>query len=354
MTARRFTSLDVFRGLTVALMIVVNTAGPGAPAYATLVHARWIGFALADLVFPSFLFAVGSALAFVRLADRPWPPFLIAVARRSAIMFALGVLMYWFPFTSPFAETRIPGVLQRIALCYALAAIACRVLGWRGLLALSAVLLIGHWLILLLASPPGMAFDKMGNAGTRFDLWLIGKAHLYRKDGGFDPEGLLGTVPATVNVIAGYLAARGIRRGIGMRTLVWMGLALIVAALCWAGMLPIAKKLWSGSFVLLTVGIDLCALALLVKLVEPRPDNAMVRFFLVFGRNPLAIYLFSELLVIALRLLPAPDPYQWVGVNVFQQLAPGAPGSLLCAIAYTGICWLFGWLLARRGIMLRI
>lgn len=335
-------------------MIIVNTAGPGAAAYPTLTHAPWIGFTLADLVYPSFLFAVGSAFAFVRLAEKPWPAFLVGVARRTAILFTLGVLMYWYPFTGPFADTRLTGVLQRIALCYALAAVACRVLGVRGLLALSAVLLIGHWLILLLASPAGAAFSPMDNAGTRLDLWLIGPAHLYRKNGGFDPEGLLGTLPAAVNVIAGYLAALGIRRGIGVRAMAGIGAALIVAALCWAGMLPIAKKLWTGSFVVLTVGIDLCALALLVRVVEPRPDHPLVRFFLVFGRNPLAIYLFSEVLVITLRLLPAPDPYEWVGINLFQQVAPGALGSLLCAIAYTGVCWLFGWVLARRGIMIRI
>jgi len=351
---KRFTSLDVFRGLTVFLMIVVNTPGAGAPAYATLVHPDWFGFTLADLVFPSFLFAVGSALAFGRLDAKPPATFLTGVARRSAILFALGVLMYWFPFTGPFGETRIPGVLQRIALCYAIAAPACRWLGVRGLLALCAALLLGHWLVLLAAGTPGALFSKLGNAGMRLDVMLIGQAHLYKWDGGYDPEGLLGTLPAAVNVIAGYLAARAVRRETPLPRLAGAGLLLVAAGLGWGLVLPIAKKLWTGPFVLLTVGLDMLILAVLVPLVERRPDHPVARFFLVFGRNPLAIYLFSELLVMTLRLFPAPDPFTWAGLTLFQTIAPGPLGSLLCAIAYALVCWLFGWALHRRGILIKI
>lgn len=353
-SSKRFASLDVFRGLTIFAMIVVNTPGTGAPAFDVLTHASWVGFTLADLVFPSFLFAVGSALAFARLDTSPTPAFLLHVARRTAILFALGVLMYWYPFTGPFAETRIPGVLQRIATCYALAAIACRWLGVRALIVLCAALLMGHWLILLAAGEPGAVFSKAGNAGTRIDLWLISPAHLYRKDGGFDPEGLLGTMPATVNVIAGYLTSRAIRRDVAMTRLAGTGALVAVAALCWAFVLPIAKKLWTGSFALLTIGLDLLVLALLVSSVERRPDHPVARFFTVFGSNSLAIYLFSELLITTLRLLPEPDPYRWVGIAIVQPIAPGPIGSLVCAVAYTLICWLFGYMLNRRRIFVRI
>jgi predicted acyltransferase len=218
---------------------------------------------------------------------------------------------------------------------------------------LSIALLAAHGAALLLWSDPGQAFTKMGNAGTKLDLWLIGPSHLYRKDGGFDPEGLLGTLSTTVNVIAGYLATRAIRREVAMPRLGAIGALLVGVALAYAPLMPIAKKLWTGSFVLLTVGIDLLILALLVPLVEARPDRAIVRFFASYGRNPLLIYLFSELLVITLRLVPG-DPYAWVGINVFQVIAPGAVGSLLCAVAYALVCWLLGWWLDRRRLIVKL
>lgn len=365
----RFLSLDVFRGLTVFLMIVVNTPGAGADAYPQMVHPPWIGFTLADLVFPSFLFAVGTAMSFALRRDGAAGPFLARIARRAGLIFLLGFLMYWYPFVAqtdagwvwkPLAETRIPGVLQRIALAYAAAAIAARWLGVRGLLLLSAGLLIGYWLILLYASAPGMAFDKVGNAGTRLDLWLIGQAHLYRHDQGFDPEGLLGTLPAIVNVIAGYLTGLFVKRGVDRRTAWTMagaGMVLILAALGWSTVLPITKKLWTGSYVLLTVGIDLVLIALLVEGIERRGVRAGTRFFTIFGRNPLAIYLFSELLIVTLGLIevtPGVYAYPWVGIVIFQTIAPGPLGALLCAVAYALLCWLFGWWLDRRGLILKV
>ncbi|MGZ5948157.1 MAG: acyltransferase family protein [Caulobacteraceae bacterium] len=368
----RFLSLDVFRGLAVALMIVVNTPGAGAHPYSWLVHARWFGFTAADWVFPSFLFAMGCGMAFAFRQPIPNTAFAVKVARRAALIFLAGFLMYWYPFVRhapdglgggwtliPFTETRVMGVLQRIALCYALAAFAVRCLGPRGLVVLSALLLVGYWAILV-SLDPADPFSKLGNAGTHLDLMLLGQNHLYRRDGGFDPEGLLGTLPATVNVIAGYLAARHLTKAPNRRRaitrLALAGLALALAALAWSPWFPIAKKLWTGSFVLLTVGLDLVLLAILAEVLEGRAPNPITRVFEVFGRNPLVIYLFSELFVVTLRqfeVAPGVDPYAWVGAQ-FQALAPGALGALLCAIAYTGLCWLLGYALDRRGIVVKL
>ncbi|MBS0331282.1 MAG: DUF1624 domain-containing protein [Proteobacteria bacterium] len=365
----RFLALDVFRGLAVALMIIVNTPGPGARPWPILVHARWFGFTAADWVFPSFLFAVGCSMVFAFC--RPVGPraFAARVLRRAALIFLLGFLMYWYPFVRhgpagwgliPFATTRITGVLQRIALCYLLAAFATRWLEPRRLIALSAALLLGYWAILV-AWNPGDPFSKFGNAGTRLDLALIGPAHLYKRDGGFDPEGLLGTLPATVNVIAGYLAARFLTqapdrpRAFGRMAAV--GLALTLTALVWSPFFPIAKKLWTGSFVLLTVGLDLVVLAALAAWLEGRQPDPASRFLRVFGRNPIVIYLFSELFVTTLDLAqatPGQGLYDWIGEAVFQPLAPGPLGALLCAIAYTFACWLLGWLMDRKGWTVRL
>ncbi|MGZ6017192.1 MAG: acyltransferase family protein [Phenylobacterium sp.] len=367
--AERFRSLDVFRGLAVALMIVVNTPGPGARPYPWLIHAKWFGFTGADWVFPSFLFAVGCSMVFAFQRPATHGQFAVKILRRAALIFLLGFLMYWFPFVhreagswalNPFADTRVMGVLQRIALCYALAAFAVRYLSVRMLPELSVLLLLGYWAILV-AFDPADPFSKLGNAGTHLDRWVLGQGHLYRRDGGFDPEGLLGTLPATVNVIAGFLTARYLTQASDRRrALVRMalaGLALGAVALAWSPLFPIAKKLWTGSFVLLTVGSDLVVLAAIAALVENRPPNPATRFFEVFGRNPLVIYLFSELLVTSLRLIevtPGMDPYDWVGVNLFQAAIPGALGSLICAIAYALVCWLLGWALDRLNIIVKL
>ncbi|WP_294198797.1 heparan-alpha-glucosaminide N-acetyltransferase domain-containing protein [uncultured Sphingomonas sp.] len=366
----RFASLDMFRGATIFLMIVVNTAGAGTP-FTQLVHAPWIGFTLADLVYPSFLFAVGNAMSFALTRPMPDGVFLRRLFKRAALIFLLGFLMYWFPFVThdadggwsvkPFAETRVTGVLQRIALCYLLAGLLARYLSPKWLLVAAVALLGGYWAVLVGFSPPGEAFGRYRNAGTLLDLWLIGPNHLYHKDHGFDPEGLLGTLPATVNVIAGYLAGLAIQRwgkhAATVARMMAIGAALILAALLLAPVFPIAKKLWTGSFVLLTVGLDMILLGAVIWLVEIRGARVGRAFLQMLGRNPLAIYLFSELLVVVLQLIHVRRGvglYDWIGETWFQALAPGPVGSLLCALAYTLVCCAFGWMLDRRGIILKV
>ncbi|KQO09052.1 acyltransferase family protein [Sphingomonas sp. Leaf242] len=370
---RRFTALDVFRGLTIFLMILVNTAGPGAPAYATLVHAKWFGFTLADAIFPSFLFAMGNAMSFATRKRIDTAPYLMRLCKRGAIIFVLGFLMYWFPFVTrtddgwaaiPFAVTRVPGVLQRLALCYVAAGLLVRWLDVRAIVIAGVVLLFGYWAILVFLSAPGMAYDKFGTVGTQLDLWLLGPGHLYKKDGGFDPEGLLGTLPAIVNVLAGYLAGLAVQRGPYLtrtvRAMALFGVAFVIAGLAWSPWFPLAKKLWTSSYVLLTIGIDCIALAGIIALIELAGVKRGTRFFTILGRNPLAVYLFSELFVTAINLIPlGPDDgaygglYEWVGIAIFQRIAPGAFGSLLCAVAYTMLCWAVGWWMDRKGWILK-
>lgn len=367
----RFLSLDVFRGLTIFLMILVNTAGAGAVPYAQLRHAPWFGFTLSDLVFPSFLFAVGSAMSFALPLALPTGDFVLRIGKRALLIFLCGFLMYWYPFFyqqadgnwtfKALADTRVMGVLQRIALCYLLAALLVRWLPFRALPWVGAVLLCTYWALLYLFGQPGLELDKLGNAGTRLDLWLLGREHLYRKDGGFDPEGVLGTLPATVNVLAGYLTGRFLQnRGksvSAVQRLLLAGAGLLLLALLWHCWLPISKKLWTGSFVLCTVALDLLLLALLVAWVELYGQRRGSGFFTVFGRNPLAIYLFSVLAVITLQQIKVANGvgvYDWIGVTVFQALAPGAMGSLLCALSYTLVCWCLGWWLDRNRIYLKL
>src|SRR6187402_2081739 len=222
--ASRFTALDVFRGLTVCFMIIVNTPGSYETAYAPLLHAQWHGFTPTDLVFPSFMFAVGNAMSFVM---KKWNTMsngavLGKILKRTIIIFLLGYLMYWFPFVDwneagglsvkPIGHTRIMGVLQRIALGYCSAAIMIHYLKLNTVLRLSLAFLFIYWLILLIFRGSADPYDMITNAGARLDLWLLGPDHLYHGEGvAFDPEGLLSTLPAIANVTFGYAAGKWIQ-----------------------------------------------------------------------------------------------------------------------------------------------
>lgn len=369
MAGQRFTSLDVFRGLTVAFMIVVNTSGPGAEPFAQLSHAKWFGLTLADLVFPAFLFAVGNAMSFGDPKAGSTPAYLGRVVKRAAILFLLGYLMYWFPFVhatpegwalNPIEHTRIPGVLQRIALCFLAAALAVRWLDVRKLIGLCIVLLVGYWGALLAFGPPGEQFSQLGNVGAQIDRALIGIDHMYAKGKGYDPEGLFSTLPAIVNVLAGYLAGLYVRSQPDLRRtairLAVAGVVVVAAGLAWSLAFPLSKRLWTSSFALVNIGIDLGLLAGLIAYVELAKLRFGVRFCEVFGRNPLAIYLFSELLVTVLQLirLPSGQGLYDVAGGAFQAITPGSLGALLCAIVYMLVCWSFGYWLDRNRILIKI
>jgi predicted acyltransferase len=367
----RFKSLDVFRGLTVCVMIVVNTSGAGAESFPILQHAKWFGLTLADLVFPAFLFAIGNAMSFGSPKSVPAGAYLGRVLKRAAIIFLLGYLMYWFPFfhtapdgylaINPIDHTRIMGVLQRIALCFLAAGIAVRYLGPRGLVVLSAVILAGYWFALLAFGPAGEQLAPLTNIGAQIDRAVLGINHMYAKGHGYDPEGLFSTLPAIVNVLAGYLAGRFIQTQTdqrkAVRTLVMGGIAVLCAGFAWSLAFPLAKRLWTSSFALVNIGFDLVLLAGLIAYVELAGKRFGIRFCEVFGRNPLATYLFSELFVTVLQLIKAPSGeglYDWVGIHVFQMAVPGPVGALLCAIAYMLVCWGFGYALDRNRILIKI
>src|SRR5688572_20270552 len=370
----RFLSLDVFRGITVCFMIIVNTPGSGATPFAPLLHASWHGFTPTDLVFPSFLFAVGNALSFsIKKNINPGNAAILGrILKRTVLIFVLGYLMYWFPFfafnegnlsLTPISETRVMGVLQRIALCYFFAAIIIHYLSDKVIVIVSALLLVGYWIILLLFNPAD-PFTMQGNAGQYLDKFLIGDSHLYHGEGiAFDPEGLLSTIPAIVNVVIGYFAGKFIQqKGKGFETIAKLLLAgslLILLALCWNTVFPINKKLWTSSFVLLTTGIDLAIIAALLYIVEIQKWNLWnwTKFFTVFGKNPLFIYLLSELLLVLfyrIQITADANLHSWLNTVFFQVIAPGAIGSLLFAVCYMLFCWAIGWWLDKKQVYIKV
>jgi len=360
----RYLSLDVFRGLDIALMIIVNSPGRGSTTFAPLLHAEWHGFTLTDLVFPTFLFVVGNSMSFsikkYELLGNS--TFFKKVLKRATIIFLLGFLMYWFPFfengqLKPLAETRIFGVLQRIALCYLFAAILLHYLKTKGAIIFSLIALIAYNLILVTFGD----LTLTGNAVLTLDSWLIGAEHMYHGEGiAFDPEGLLSTLPAIVNVIAGYLTGRFIQNnGQNYETiskLLMTGFALILLGLAWDMILPINKKLWTSSFVLLTTGIDLFVIGALVYLLDMSKTYKWTYFFQVFGRNPLFIYLLSELFVITLFSIKfkGTSMYNWIAETIFIAYTGGYIGSLLFALWVMLTCWLVGYLLDKKGIYIKV
>ena len=347
-------AIDVMRGMTLALMIVVNMSISETQSYAPLLHAAWHGFTLTDAVFPSFLFCVGAALALVleKRAGQATPALLAQVARRTALLFLCGFLLYWFPFFTvdaaghwalrPLAEARIPGVLQRIAVCYGLAAMLVHFGGLRAAWVCSAIALPLYALLLTTFGD----LTLQGNAALRFDRWLLGEAHLYKGEGiPFDPEGVLGTLPALVNVLAGTLAMATLRRLGPTPAAVWRLLgaaALAVAAgLVWNDVLPINKKLWTPAYVLVSAGIATAVLAALVALIDVHGRRGFGRVFLPFGRNTLFIYLLAEvgMSVLWLTHVQGRETMMWLYEEGFARWAGAKPGSLLFALAYTAACW---------------
>lgn len=372
--SERFLSLDVFRGMTVCFMIIVNTPGGGATPFAPLLHADWHGFTATDLVFPAFLFAVGNAMSFTKSKMEQQSGVFLKILKRSAWIFILGYLLYWFPYfksdeagnliLKPISETRIFGVLQRIALCYFFAALMIHYLSEKKVILLSILFLPLYWIILLLFGDPADPYSMLGNAGHYLDKFLIGENHLSKGEGvPFEAQGLLSTMPAIVLVIIGYFAGKFIREnGKNYETiakLLLSGAALIFIALCWDSVLPINKKLWTGSFILLTGGLSLAIIATLLFLIEIKTWNQWnwTYFFTVFGKNPLFIYLLAEFSSRILNLIQVGDDLSLkaaIGKGFFQSIAPGPAGSLLFAISFMLVCWLVGLWMDKKRIYVKV
>jgi predicted acyltransferase len=371
--SQRFTALDVFRGMTICLMIIVNTPGNSATTYAPLLHAHWHGFTPTDLVFPSFLFAVGNAMSFVM---KKWQSLyhkqvLWKIFKRTFIIFILGYLMYWFPFVKwnsehhlvffPFEETRVWGVLQRIALCYGIASLMIYYLKPKASLVVSIVFLFLYWALMYVFGNAADPLDMQGNLGSVIDRWLLNEKHLYHGEGvAFDPEGLLSTLPAITNVVAGYSVGKFIQQKgntyEGLAKLLLTGALLLFAAYCWNLSFPVNKKLWTSSFVLLTVGLDCIIIAGIIYIIQFKQQVKWTYFFEVMGRNPLFIYLLSELGAILLNFLKVDantSYYQWIYQNIFIY-AGNYLGSFLFAISFMMLCWILGYLLDVRKIYIRV
>lgn len=364
---RRLASLDAFRGLTVFGMIVVNTPGSWSSVYSPLRHARWHGWTPTDQVFPSFLFIVGVAIALAlsaKLDQRKSAARIFArILFRSVVLFALGLFLNGFP---KFAlETyRIPGVLQRIAVCYFLGSLVQLAFGPRGQIALLVALLVGYWAALhLIETPSHYAGDlsRGGNLGALIDRAVLGK-HTYRPE--YDPEGILSTLPALGTTIIGMLTGSWVRnreragRSAG-RTAAWMlaaGLPLVALGVGWGLMSPINKALWTGPFVFFTGGISLILLAICFWRIEACGDALWPKPFIALGANAIAAYVLSSLIVRLMGMVPvgSQNLQAFLYRNGFQSWLSPMNASLAWALTYAALITLLMMLLYSRKIIIKI
>ncbi|WP_066381455.1 MULTISPECIES: acyltransferase family protein [unclassified Anabaena] len=374
----RLTSLDVFRGITIAGMILVNMAGVANDVYLPLTHADWHGCTPTDLVFPFFLFIVGVAMTFSLSKytedNKPTSAVYGRILRRAAILFILGLFLNGFwnqgVWTFDLSSIRIMGVLQRISLSYLLASVIVLKLPRKGQWILAAVLLIGYWLAMMYIPVPDYGagvLSREGNFGAYIDRLIIPKAHLYKGDGfNFmgDPEGLFSTIPAIVSVLAGYFTGDWIRKQ-PVQTRTSIGLALfgvgcLIIGWAWGGVFPINKKLWTSSYVVLTSGWALLLLAACYELIEVRLIRRWGKPFEIMGLNAIALFVLSVLLIKILARTKigtgetAISTYNWIYQNIFASWAGTYNGSLLFALATVIFWWLVALLMYRQRWFLKV
>jgi predicted acyltransferase len=376
---KRLTSLDVFRGMTITGMILVNMAGVAEQVYPSLLHADWNGCTPTDLVFPFFLFIIGVAIAFSLSKYTNVPNLYIPslskaslywrIVRRSVILFALGLLLNGF-WNYDWKTIRIMGVLQRISLAYLLATLIVLNLPRRGQWAIAFLLLIGYWLAMSLIPVPGYGVGNLsreGNLGAYIDRLLIGTAHLYKGDNYNsmgDPEGLFSTLPAVVSVLLGYFTGEWLRKqpikSSTSMDLVLVGLSCLVVGEVWGFWFPINKKLWTSSYVIFTTGWALILLAACYEWIEVRSQHRWGKPFEIMGLNAIFVFVASVLMIKTLVKThigvgeKAPTTYEWIYAHLFVPWVGARNGSLLFALITVLFWWLVLYGMYRQRWFIKI
>ncbi len=402
---QRYYSLDVFRGATVCMMILVNNPG-SSYVYSPLDHASWHGLTPTDLVFPFFLFAVGNALAFVmpRLEAAGDATFWRKIIKRTLLIWGIGIFLTWYPFVQYNGDhlvakgwtwinakgelmgVRILGVLARIALSYFFASIIIYYLKIRGAFLLGLILLLVYWFLTYSLGGTPDPFSMTGYFGNSVDKAILTEPHMYHGEGiAFDPEGIMSTIPAIVQVIFGFLVGDFIRkRGqhlaemeqpavkgfelYQMLTILFIAaVALLFTGYAWDYVFPINKKIWTSSFVVYTSGLAIVILATLIYAIEVKQMRGwFTRFFDVFGKNALFIFAFSSFFPKTLWLfrwqtgvnekgiITYSDP--WHGFAKLCSKLPGRPenGSLLFSICVIILFWAICYGMDKKKIYVKV
>ncbi|HKE58910.1 MAG TPA: DUF5009 domain-containing protein [Pyrinomonadaceae bacterium] len=369
-SANRLLSLDAFRGLTVAGMVLVNNPGTWNSIYWPLEHAEWHGWTPTDLIFPFFLFIVGVSitLAFARRTGAAGPKrdLYLRVIKRTAIIFALGLFLNGFPYFH-LAEIRIPGVLQRIAVCYLFGSLIFLSTKIRTQAIIAVALLILYWVAMTTIAAPGFEagdLSKEGSLASYVDRIVLGP-HIWKQGKVYDPEGILSTLPAIATTLFGVLTGHWLR---SERTpmekvagLFVAGAVGVMVGWAWNPFFPINKSLWTSSYVVFTAGLALQFLALCYWLIDIKHYRAWAWPFVVFGVNAMALFVGSGLMVRMMNLISIPDgngrkleSQSWIFQHLFLSWADPINASLFYAIAFI-LFWLFlMWLLYRKQIWIKV
>ncbi len=376
---KRLLSLDAFRGATIALMVLVNDPG-GDGSYPQLLHHHWSGWTMTDMVFPFFLWIVGVAMTFsfakrIEQGERK-SVIILHAFRRAVILFILGLIVNNFPFgwigssTFSWATWRIPGVLQRIAVCYFIATVIYLNTTVRAQIGWITGLLAAYWLLVKLVPVPGYGAGVLEPRGNL--LWYIdssvfgGHTYIFAPEPGFDPEGILSTLPAITTTLFGILTGTWLRRtdrAMEEKT-VWMFVAGILLALLGIVLdlwLPINKNMWTSSYAVFMAGWALVGLGIFYWLIDVKGFTRWAKFFIIFGVNAIALYMFSELLASVLWVIPAAAPdgsryslHEFIYQHWFQPWASPLNASLFFAIAYVLLTFAVAWILWKRQWFLKI
>ncbi|TAL43732.1 MAG: DUF1624 domain-containing protein [Chitinophagaceae bacterium] len=387
---QRFYSLDVFRGATVCLMILVNNPGSWSHIYAPLEHAPWHGLTPTDLVFPFFLFAVGNAMAFVmpKLEAAGDAAFWKKILKRTAVIYLTGLFLNWWPFfrwqdsgltfihwvnpANPNSGVRILGVLQRIALCYFFASVLIYYLKPLKAFYAGLVMLLLYWMLCYIGNPSD-PYSLAGWFGTGIDKKILHVPHMYKGEGvPFDPEGLMSTLSAIVQVIFGFLVGDYIqKKGKNFEMITGLfvaGVAMLVTGFCWDMVCPINKKIWTSSYTVYTSGLATITIATMIYMIEFRNvKGGLTKFFNVFGKNALFVFALSAFLPKGLALIRMADGLNDKGeityINPWNLLyrkvlvhTPGAPenGSLLYAICVILFMWAICYWMDKKKIYIKV
>ncbi|HWQ56834.1 MAG TPA: heparan-alpha-glucosaminide N-acetyltransferase domain-containing protein [Bryobacteraceae bacterium] len=355
----RLVSLDAFRGATMASMILVNNAGSWSAVYPPLLHAQWHGWTFTDLIFPSFLWIVGVAmtLSFARRVERGEDRrrLLLHAFRRALILFGIGLLLNGFPYYNP-ATIRIPGVLQRIAICYLVAAAIFLFTRVRGQIIWTVSLLAVYWLAMRLVPVPGYgagSLEPVGNFAQYVDSQLL-SGHMYRVTRLWDPEGVVSTLPSIATTLMGILAGHILRRGrTAAETAAWlftMGAALLAAGSVMSLWMPINKNLWTTPFAVFMAGMSTTGFALCYWVADGAGKRRWTKPFVIFGMNAIAVYVLSGMVDRVMELIPVGSItlQRWIFLNIFAPLASEVNASLLYAVAYVALMFLVAWGMYRR------
>ena len=374
--SQRLLSLDFFRGLTVAAMILVNNPGSWGHIYLPLEHAEWHGCTPTDLVFPFFLFIVGVSIAYAMGSKKDdsanHKKTLFKAFKRALVLFGLGLILSIFPrnfedfdLINALQHVRIPGVLQRIGVVFFIASFLFLKLSTKNIYRTFILILFGYWLLMVFVPVPGVGYanlEKETNLGAWLDRTILTEAHLWKAAKTWDPEGILSTLPAIATGLFGvlvgiYLRRKDVEVGTKMAWLFSAGAVAVLLGLLWDLEFPINKALWTSSYVLYTGGLATIFLALSYWIIDANHYNRFTKPFVVYGVNAITVFFVSGLLPRLLNMIkikPETGALTWFNQTFFTPYFSPINASLAYAIFVVLFFYVILWVMYKKNIIIKV